>query len=266
MRAPRIVSTVLVAIAVTAAGCSSDTDSSSKPAEPAAPAKPTIVLVHGSFADPSSWDAVAKELRDKGYQVQQPDNPLRGPAEDAATITKSIESISGPVVLVGHSYGGAVISNMHRPNVTAEVFVAAFAPAKGETVQSLTDPGRYPGSKVGPQALQIQPVAGGAEITMAPDQFRDIFAQDVSPDVAAQLAARQRPTFGAANAEPSGDPSWQGMRTWYLISTEDQTLPPASQRFQAERMGATISEVKSSHASPVSHPDDVVATITAAAG
>ncbi|MBH0777924.1 alpha/beta hydrolase [Nocardia bovistercoris] len=263
----RTVATGLAAIAVLAtAGCGdSDTDDAGATSEPAKPAKPAIVLVHGSFSDTSSWNTVADNLRGQGYQVVQPENPLRGPAADAAAVTTAIASISGPVVLVGHSYGGAVISNIHRPDVKAEVFVAAFAPQQGETVQALSDPGRYPGSKIGP-AIQVQPTETGAEVTITPDQYGVVFAQDVSGDVAARLAAKQRPTSAAANAEPSGAPSWASVPSWYLISTDDQVLPPAAQRFQADRMHAKTSEVKSSHASPVSHPDAVVATIVAAAG
>ncbi|MEV6060411.1 alpha/beta hydrolase [Nocardia asteroides] len=265
----RSVTTALAALAVFAtAACGSDTDTASSPASTttaAAAAKPTIVLVHGSFSDSSSWDSVAGKLRAQGYQVVQPDNPLRGPSADAAAVTAAIANVTGPVVLVGHSYGGAVISNMHRPDVKSAVFIAGFAPVKGEPVQALSDPEKYPGSKVG-TALQIKPAqAGPPEVTLAPDKYGEVFAQDVSPEVASALAAKQKPTSAAAQAEPSGDPSWASLPTWYLISTEDQTLPPASQRFQADRVKAKITEVKSSHASPVSHPDEVVATITAAA-
>ncbi|WP_246003039.1 alpha/beta hydrolase [Nocardia tenerifensis] len=264
----RTVGAAVVATAVLGTvGCGSDTESSpSAPATTAAnaAAKPAIVLVHGSFSNSSSWDAVATQLRGQGYQVVQPDNPLRGPAADAAAVTKAIEGITGPVVLVGHSYGGAVISNIHRANVKAEVFVAAFAPEQGESVQALSDPARYPGSKI-ETALRIQPTETGAEVTMAPEQFGAVFAQDVSADVASRLAAAQRPTSAAANAEPSGAPSWAGVPCWYVISTEDQTFPPAAQRFQADRMHARTTEVKSSHASPVSHPNEVAAAITAAA-
>ncbi|MFD6452880.1 MULTISPECIES: alpha/beta hydrolase [unclassified Nocardia] len=265
----RNVMTLLAATAVFAtAACGSDTESADAPAPTttaaAAVAKPTIVLVHGSFSDSSSWDTVAGKLRAQGYQVVQPENPLRGPSSDAAAVTSAIANVTGPVVLVGHSYGGAVISNMHRPEVKSAVFIAGFAPAKGEPVQALSDPAKYPGSKIGP-ALQIKPTDTGAEVTLKPEQFGEVFAQDVSADVAAQLAARQRPTSAAAQAEPSGDPSWASTPSWYLISTEDQILPPAAQRFQADRAKAQVSEVKSSHASPVSHPDEVVATITAAA-
>ncbi|MFE1592322.1 alpha/beta fold hydrolase [Nocardia sp. NPDC058705] len=257
--------TVLAAAAVFAAtACGTDAKSPSTPTTAAA-VKPTIVLVHGSFSDSSSWDAVAGLLRDKGYQVVQPDNPLRGPSSDAAAVTSAIANITGPVVLVGHSYGGAVISNVHRPDVRAAVFIAGFAPVKGETVQELSDPAKYPGSRIGP-ALLIEPTGTGAQVTLKPEQYGAVFAQDVSADVAANLAARQRPTSAAAQAEPSGDPSWASVPSWYLVSTEDQILPPASQRFQAERAKARVSEVKSSHASPVSHPGEVVATITAAAG
>lgn len=259
----RSVTIALAATAVLAtAGCGSEGEST--PTSVVA-VKPTIVLVHGSFSDVSSWDTVAGLLRGKGYQVVQPENPLRGPSSDAAAVMAAIANIAGPVVLVGHSYGGAVISNIHRPEVVATVFIAGFAPTRGEAVQALSDPAKYPGSKIGP-ALQIRPTETGAEVTLKPEQYGGVFAQDVSAEVASGLAARQRSTSAAAQAEPSGDPSWASVPAWYLISTEDQILPPASQRFQAERAKAQVSEVKSSHASPVSHPGEVVATITAAAG
>ncbi|MFD4438782.1 alpha/beta fold hydrolase [Nocardia sp. NPDC058519] len=259
----RLVTIALTATAVVvAAGCGSDVGSASAPTTAVA-VKPTIVLVHGSFSDSSSWDTVAGLLRGKGYQVVQPENPLRGPSSDAAAVTSAIAKIAGPVVLVGHSYGGAVISNIHRPDVKAAVFIAGFAPMKGEAVQELSDPAKYPGSRIGP-ALLIQPTDAGAEVTLKPDQYGAVFAHDVDAEVASSLAARQRPTAAAAQAEPSGEPSWASVPSWYLVSTEDQILPPASQRFQAERAKARVSEVKSSHASPVSHPSEVVATITAA--
>ncbi|MFD3595579.1 alpha/beta fold hydrolase [Nocardia sp. NPDC058640] len=248
--------TVLAATAMFAATACGSAESTSTP---------TIVLVHGSFSDSSSWDAVAGLLRDQGYQVVQPDNPLRGPSSDAAAVTSAIANVSGPVILVGHSYGGAVISNIHRPDVRAAVFIAGFAPAKGEAVQALSDPAKYPGSKIGP-ALLIRPTDTGAEVTLKPEQYGAVFAQDVSAEVASNLAARQRPTSAAAQVEPSGDPLWASVPSWYLVSTEDQILPPASQRFQAERAKAQVREVQSSHAAPVSHPGEVAAMITAAAG
>ncbi|KAF0847350.1 alpha/beta fold hydrolase [Nocardia caishijiensis] len=252
----RIALAALAALTVvTTTACGSDPEST---------AEPTVVLVHGSFSDRSGWDRVADLLRDKGFPVIQPDNPLRGPGADAAAVTADIANVTGPVVLVGHSYGGAVISNIRRPDIAALVFVAGFAPAKDETVQALSDPATYPGSRIGP-ALRIQPTGQGAEVTLAPEHYRDVFAHDVSAEVAAELAARQRPTAAAAQAEPCGDPLWASVPSWYLVATQDRILPPASQRFQADRAKARVREVESSHAAPMSHPEDVVAVIAAAA-
>ncbi|MFC9893760.1 alpha/beta hydrolase [Nocardia sp. NPDC127579] len=253
MRTWNVVAVLAVSTALTA-GCSEDP----------APAEPTIVLVHGSFSDSSSWDAVAGQLRERGYPVVQVDNPLRGLRSDADAVTAAIADVRGPVVLVGHSYGGAVISNMRRADVSAVVFVAGFAPAEGEAVQQLSDPAKYPGSRLGP-ALRIRPTETGAEATLAAEQYGEVFAQDVSAEIASKLAARQRSTAAAAQAEPSGEPLWTSVPSWYVLSTEDRALPPASQRFQAERAKAQVREVNSSHAVQVSHPDEVTAVIVAAA-
>ncbi|WP_433599259.1 alpha/beta fold hydrolase [Nocardia sp. CA-135953] len=234
---------------------------------------PTVVLVHGAFADTTSWDPVAAELRGRGYTVAVPDNPLRGPSYDAATVEKTLAGISGPVVLVGHSYGGAVISNTHNPNVKALVYVAAFAPAQGEPVQLGLDPIRFPGSQLLPPVLQVKVVddahaIGGTNLDgyIAADAFHRVFAPDVSDATAATMLAHQHSTALWANLEPSGPTSWSNTPSWSLIPTGDNIIPPASQRFMADRIGAHTTEIAASHAVLVSQPVAVADIIATAAG
>ncbi|WP_433726074.1 alpha/beta hydrolase [Nocardia sp. CA-129566] len=234
---------------------------------------PTIVLVHGAFADTTSWNSVAAMLRDRGYQVVVPDNPLRGPANDAAAVQRTLDTISGPIVLVGHSYGGFVISNVHDPKVQALVYIAAFAPVQGEFGLLELDPIRFPGSQLLPPALQFRLVDDPSGLAgrnldsyIAQDHFNAVFAQDVSADVAADMFAHQRSLAVAANVEPSSAPLWSSVPSWYLVSANDHVIPPASQRFMANRMGAHTSEIASSHVSLVSHPAEVAAVVEAAAG
>ncbi|WP_040687992.1 alpha/beta fold hydrolase [Nocardia vinacea] len=234
---------------------------------------PTIVLVHGAFADTTSWNGVAATLRDHGYQVVVPDNPLRGPANDAAAIQRTLDTISGPVVLVGHSYGGFVITNVHDPKVQALVYIAAFAPAQGETGLLELNPISFPGSQLLPPALQVRVVddpngLAGKNLDgyIAPAYFNSVFCQDVSPEVAADMIAHQHSLAVSANVEPSGAPSWSATPSWYLVSANDRIIPPASQRFMANRMGAHTSEIDACHASLVSRPNEVATVVEAAAG
>lgn len=233
---------------------------------------PTVVLVHGAFADATSWDGVAADLRGRGYPVVVPDNPLRGPSYDAAVIEKTVAGIDGPVVLVGHSYGGAVITNVHNPNVQALVYIAAFAPVQGEPVQITIDPIRFPGSQLLPPALALKIVddaqaIGGKNVDgyVTDEYFHSVFAQDVSDATAATMLAHQKSIALWANLEPSGVPSWSNTPSWYLVSSEDRVIPPAAQRFMAQRMDAHTSEISASHASLVSQPSAVAGVIVAAA-
>ncbi|MBF6074735.1 alpha/beta fold hydrolase [Nocardia beijingensis] len=232
---------------------------------------PTVVLVHGAFADTTSWDGVAAVLRERGYRVLTPENPLRGPAYDAAAVQRTLDAVSGPVVLAGHSYGGFVISNIHDPKVESLVYIAAFAPVEGEVAQAALDPIRFPGSQLLPPALQVKVVDDATGVAgknldgyVAPDSFNAVFAQDVDPATAADMIAHQHSIALKANLEPSGSPSWPGTPSWYLISGADRVIPPSSQRFMAQRMAARTSEIDASHASLVSRPDVVAAVIDAA--
>ncbi|WP_227981266.1 alpha/beta fold hydrolase [Nocardia spumae] len=233
---------------------------------------PTIVLVHGAFADTTSWDGVAENLRGREYRVVVPENPLRGPAYDAAAIEKTLAGISGPVVLVGHSYGGAVITNAHNPNVKALVYVAAFAPAQGEPVALALNPIQYPGSQLLPPALQMKvvddsstAVGRNVDAYIADASFHQVFAPDVSDATAATMLAHQKSIAASANLELSGPPAWSGTPSWYLVSAGDTVIPPAAQRSMADRIGAHTSEVQASHVALVSQPAVVADVIVAAA-
>lgn len=226
---------------------------------------PTVVLVHGAFADASSWDAVAADLRGRGYTVVVPDNPLRGPGYDSAAIEKVVEDIPGPVVLVGHSYGGAVITNTHAPNVKSLVYVAAFAPAAGEPAALALDPIRFGLTSLLPPVLGLGIVDDSTNIIgknvdgyITPSLFKQYFAPDVSDEQAAQMIAHQKSIAATALVEPSEPPSWADTPSYALIPQQDRIIPPASEKFMAERAGAQITEVPGSHAILVSNPEAVV--------
>lgn len=239
------------------------------PVGAAPPATPTVVLVHGAFADSSSWVKVVEELSAQGIPVRTFDNPLRSVSADAAALTTFLATIDGPIVLVGHSYGGSVISNVHDPDVTANVFVSAFAPAEGEILQLLLNPFMYPGSLLLPPAVLVTPVVDstspvgiGIDGFIPEVFFHQVFAQDVTPAVAADMYTHQKTAALQANLEPSGPPSWTQTPSWYLVSTQDRVIPPALQRMMAGRAApGRTAEVDSSHASPVSRPDRVAAVV-----
>lgn len=216
--------------------------------------KPTVVLVHGAFADATSGDGVAADLRSRGYRVVVPDNPLRGPAYDASVIEKTVADIDGPVVLVGHSY------------------IAAFAPVQGEPVQITIDPIRFPGSQLLPPALGLKIVddphaIGGKNVDgyVTDEYFHSVFAPDVADETAATMLAHQKSAALWANLELGGPPSWANTPSWYLVAGEDRVIPATAQRFMANRMGANTSELPTSHASLVSQPGAVADVIVAAA-
>jgi pimeloyl-ACP methyl ester carboxylesterase len=230
--------------------------------------KPTIVLVHGAWADGSSWDKVVRRLQAQGYTVDVPPNPLRGLASDSAYIAAFVDTISGPVVLVGHSYGGAVITDAasSTPNVKALVYINAFAPDQGESILQLV--GAQPGSALAgnpADVFNVVPFAGGADLYVKPSVFPGAFANDLPPEKAAVLAATQRPLAEAAVSEPSGPPAWKTIPSWYLVGTADHVLPPAEQEFMASRMHAHTVDVDASHLSMISQPDAVTQLILDAA-
>jgi pimeloyl-ACP methyl ester carboxylesterase len=231
--------------------------------------KPTVVLEHGAFADGSSWNGVIADLRADGYPVVAAANPLRGPAPDAAALRTVLDHIKGPKILVGHSYGGNVISEAADgdPDVKALVYVAAFLPAPGETALELT--GKFPGSTL-PDALD--PVtyrqADGSTATdlyIQQDKFRHQFAADVPAGQAALMAAEQRPIAQAALEEKATVAAWKTKPSWDIVTTEDLNIPAAVQRFMAQRAHAHTTEVAASHSVAVSHPHLVANVIERAA-
>jgi pimeloyl-ACP methyl ester carboxylesterase len=262
--ARRAVATGLL-LAVSAAGSLSLSASAAADRRPSGP-KPTVVLVHGAFADASGWNDVTDRLQGEGYTVLATANPLRGVQSDAAHLRSILDTIEGPVVLVGHSYGGFVMTNAAEgdPDVRALVYVAAFAPAEGETVEQLT--GMNPGSGLAdPANLVVRPHPAGADGYIAPGAFRQIFAADLSGDEAAVMAASQRPADLATLRERSGSPAWDDVPSWYVVASRDNTIPPATQRFMAERAGSSSVELRASHVAMMSQPKAVARVIKAAA-
>jgi pimeloyl-ACP methyl ester carboxylesterase len=236
----------------------------------AAATKPTVVLVHGAFADASGWNGEITRLESAGYPVLAPPNPLRGVASDATYLDSVLATVKGPVVLVGHSYGGAVITSAAdaASNVKALVYIAAFAPDQGESAFDLV--ARNPGSLLGPRTLLTRPFrnadgSDGQDEYIKPSSFRTVFAQDLPVSLAARMAATQRPMTAAALVEKSGAPGWKTHPDWYMVAEDDHAIPPATERFMAARMRARTVEVKASHAVLVSQPARVTNLILQAA-
>lgn len=233
--------------------------------------KPTVVLVHGAWADSSSWAKVVRRLQHDGYTVEVPANPLRGLTSDSAYLASYLDTISGPVVLVGHSYGGAVITNAATgdSDVEALVYIDAFVPDEGETVVQLAT--AEPGSAIGGDpatvfdAVPIQGSPGDVDLYVKKSVFPDAFANDLPRKTAMVLAAVQRPVAFSALVTPSGAPAWETIPSWYFVGTLDRVLPPAAQRFMAERADAVTVEVKASHLPMVSRPGAVTRLILDAA-
>jgi len=239
--------------------------------------KPSIVLIHGAWADGSGWSGVISRLQDQGYTVYAPSNPLRGLASDSAYIADFLQSISGPIILVGHSYGGAVITNAAtgNPNVKALVYVDAFAPDQGESLIQLLsmpppigqsasclggDPSKvfnfvnYPGAP-----------AGDFDVYIKQSVFPSCFANDQPVDKAAILASAQRPAVLSILPATSGIPAWRSIPSWYLLGTIDLVIPPYLQLFMAQRAHAQIVDVRAAHPSMISHPEAVTQLIEQAA-
>ena len=236
-------------------------------------AKPTIVLVHGAWADGSSWNQVTQRLQRAGYQVLVPPNPLRSLSGDAASISAFIQQrTTGPVVLVGHSYGGAIITNAGTsdPDIKALVYINSFAPDQGENVLQLAN--AQPGSDLaGDPTTKFDFVvypgapAGDFDLYVKQTVFPHAFANDLPAMTAAVLAASQRPITLSAGLEASGPPAWKTIPSWYLVGRADNVIPPAEQRLMAERAGAKTVEVNAGHLSMLSQPDAVTDLIIKAA-
>jgi pimeloyl-ACP methyl ester carboxylesterase len=235
------------------------------------PTRPTIVLVHGAWADASGFAAEIRALRDRGFRAIGFANPLRGLADDASYLADFLRSLAGPLVLVGHSYGGAVISAAATGNeqVKALVYFSGWMPDEGESITQVFEQ-RSEGSLVG-AAIRPLPFTGpdgseaGQDLYLDAQQFRAAFAADVDRDTSDVMSATQRPWTAAAFGEPSGPPAWKTIPCWYLLCTEDKAIPAALQRFMAERANARIQEVPASHASMVSQPEAATQIILEAA-
>jgi pimeloyl-ACP methyl ester carboxylesterase len=234
-------------------------------------APPTIVLVHGAFADASGWVPVTKRLQRKGYTVVAPTNTLRGVGPDAAYMRSLLSQIQGPIVLVGHSYGGFVITNAAtgNPNIKALVYVAAYAPDEGDTVGGLET--LAPGGMIGEPTLDIRtyPTADGKqapEATIKPSVFHDVFAADLPRSETDVMATEQRPAALSTLGEPSGPPAWKTIPSWYIVAGKDNAIGTKVERIMAKRINAHTTEVKgASHVVMMSRPAKTTQVILDAA-
>jgi pimeloyl-ACP methyl ester carboxylesterase len=233
----------------------------------------TVVLVHGAFADASSWSGVIERLQAAGVQVTAPANPLRGITVDSAYVASFVQQIPGPVLLVGHSYGGAVISNAagRATNVVGLVFVAAFAPDEGERLGDVEAGSRD--SVLSSAQIPLQyPTGDGrtaVEFAIDPAKFRDAFAADLPAAQTAVMAVTQRPVAQSAFSEPSGPPGWRSLPSWAVVATGDKAAGTDVIRSMAERAGAVVTEAEGSHVIMISQPGlvaDVILQAAAAVG
>jgi pimeloyl-ACP methyl ester carboxylesterase len=231
---------------------------------------PTVVLVHGAFADASSWNGVIERLQAHGVKVTAPPNPLRGISEDAAYIASALGQIDGPVVAVGHSYGGAVITNAasNADNVAALVYVAAFAPDEGETLGAVEADSKDSvlNSVLVPRRYPTADGDTATEFYIDPPHAREAFAGDLSDQQASLIAATQRPVSELAFSEPSGPPAWKDRPSWAVVATGDKAAGTDVVRSMAQRAGATVTEVEGSHVIMVSQPQVVTDVIMKAVG
>src|SRR5262249_43844232 len=237
----------------------------------------TIVLLHGAWADAAGWNGVTARLQADGYTVWAVPNPLRGLSSDAAYVASILNTITGPIILVAHSYGGAVITNAAtgNPNVKALVYIDGFAPDEGETGYQLL--GMPPPSGASPSCLLGDPSTvfnavpypgaqnGDVDLYLKPEVYPSCFANTLPAKQAAVLAASQRPITFSAGAAPSGPPAWKTIPSWYLVGTLDKVIPPYVQMFMAQRAHAQIVEVKAPHPSMISNPEAVATLIETAA-
>ena len=232
--------------------------------------RPTIVLVHGDWADGSSWTSVIKRLQDRGFTVVAPPNTLRGPSQDAPYLASYLQTIPGPIVLVAHSYGGFVITNAAtgNPNVKALVYIDAFAPDENETALDLV--GGTSSCVTDNNAFNAVPFNGGVDLYLRWEAnppypgFTECFANGVDEKTAAVLAATQRPASAAQFSDPSGAPAWKTIPSWALLGTLDNVIPPDLQQRMYERAGAHISTVKAGHLSLITRPAAVTKVILSA--
>lgn len=266
---------LLSAVSLMAAGPSAAAESGSG-AESHETAKPTVVLVHGTWADASSWDEVVQSLQERGYPVVAAANPLRSLSDDSDYLAALLKTIEGPIVLAGHSYGGAVISNAAagNPNVESLVYIAAFAPDVGENALQLAT--KYPGSRLSddpeapvPTALDAVPLTSNptdVDLYVKPDKFNDVFLSNrLTASKSNVLAASQRPGTALSFNEPSRAAAWKTISSWFLVATDDRTIGTENLRFMAERANSTTVEVDAPHAVMATNSADVTDLILRAA-
>lgn len=257
--------TACVALVALAAGCSDPA-----PEQPARADKPTVVLVHGAFADSSSWNGVIERLENAGYPVIAAANPLRGLHSDAQYVRSVLDSVSGPVVLAGHSYGGSVMSEAAdgSPNVKALVYIASFILEPGESTGQLA--AKFPGAQLGPAldsvGFLLPDGSSANDNYIKHEEFRRVFAADVPEGVAKLMASTQRPITSAALEEPATRAAWKTIPSWNMVTTQDLAIPAESMRFMGERAKSQTVEIEASHAVTVSQPDAVADLIDEAAG
>jgi pimeloyl-ACP methyl ester carboxylesterase len=229
--------------------------------------KPTIVLVHGAFAESSSWNGIIDPLQRAGHEVVGVANPLRGVASDAQYVTDLVRSIEAPVVLVGHSYGGSVITDVARDagDIVGLVFLSGFASDAGETPAELS--GKFPGSTLAPTLTSVPQADGGVDLYIAQDRYHEQFADDLPELTTRQMGATQRPILAAAFDDATVDPLWKSVPSWFMFGEMDRNIPVASHRFMAERAGSrrTVEIAGASHVVGMSHPDELIELILEAA-
>jgi pimeloyl-ACP methyl ester carboxylesterase len=220
-----------------------------------------IVLVHGAWADGSSWSGVIERLQADGYHVTAPQFPETSLADDVARLRQVLELQDGPAIVAGHSYGGQIMTALgtDAPNVVGLVYIAAFALDEGESLGALLSQGPTP------PALEHLFTDSHGFGWLPEDDFVKHFAADVDPVRAKLMHAVQQPLAGSTFADVMGVPAWKSLPSWYLVATQDQAIPPDAERMFASRMGATTMEVPSSHVAMVSRPAEVTQLITAAA-
>ncbi|MFG1710011.1 alpha/beta fold hydrolase [Nonomuraea sp. M3C6] len=256
-----IVVTLALLIGTGAVSAQADTQARGGP-------KPTVVLVHGAFADASGWNDTIALLQAAGFPVIAPANPLRDSAGDAAYVSSILDTIPGPIILAAHSYGGIVITNAARghANVKALVYLGAFAPDEGESALQLAS--QFPGSLLGeallPRPWSLPDGSQGVDGYITAERFREVFAADLPAAKTRLMAATQRPGSVGGLSGGSGVPAWKTIPSWYLIPTEDKVIPPAAQRFMAKRADSKVKEIKSSHVVMISHPAAATAVILSA--
>lgn len=226
----------------------------------------TIVLVHGALTDASVWHPVIADLRRRGHDVLAPAMPMRSLSADVAYLRSYLETLDGPLLVAGHSYGGSIISDPQvlTPAVERLVFVAAFQQDAAETAGELNY--RFPGSMLIPDTTIVRPYPGGDDMYLRPDRFAEVYAHDVDADTCTAMAAAQHPIDPAALTETFvGTATWRTLPSWAIVATSDHSIPTEAQRFMATRAGSTIVEIDSSHAVPIAHPARTAEVIDTAA-